>query len=54
VIPAEQRVGIHALASRPPQSDRVGRWRTEMSASDQAAFLESAGDLLAELGYPTG
>jgi hypothetical protein len=54
VIPAEQRVGIHALASRPPQSHPVGRWRTEMSASDQAAFLESAGDLLAELGYPTG
>ena len=54
VIPAEQRVGIHALASRPPQADRVGRWRTEMSASDQAAFVESAGDLLTELGYPTG
>jgi hypothetical protein len=54
VIPAQQRVGIHALASQPPQADRVGRWRTEMSASDQAAFVESAGDLLAELGYPTG
>ncbi|MFL5819908.1 MAG: sulfotransferase family protein [Solirubrobacteraceae bacterium] len=54
VIRADQRVGIHALASRPPQSDRVGRWRTEMSDSDQAAFVETAGDLLAELGYPTG
>lgn len=54
VIPAQQRVSIHALASEPPQADRVGRWRTEMSASDQAAFVESAGDLLAELGYPTG
>jgi len=53
VISAEQRVGIHALASQPPQADRVGRWRMEMSTADQAAFVETAGDLLAELGYPT-
>ncbi len=52
VIPAAQRVSIHELASRPPQSDRVGRWRTEMSAADRAAFAQAAGDLLAELGYP--
>ena len=52
VIPAAQRVGIHALAQRPPQADRVGRWRTELSAEDQAVFTEVAGDLLEELGYP--
>lgn len=52
VIPAAQRVGIHALASKPPQADRVGRWRTEMEPADQAVFLEAAGDLLTELGYP--
>lgn len=52
VIPAEQRVGIHALAAKPPQADRVGRWRTEMDPADQAVFVETAGDLLAELGYP--
>jgi hypothetical protein len=52
VIPAGQRVGIHALASRPPQTDRVARWRSEMSAADQEVFAQTAGDLLAELGYP--
>lgn len=52
VIPAAQRVGIHALASQPPQSDRVGVWRTKMTAEDQAVFLETAGELLNELGYP--
>ena len=52
VIPAAQRVGIHALAAQPPQADRVGRWRTEMDPADQAVFVETAGELLAELGYP--
>jgi len=52
VIPAAQRVGIHALAQRPPQADRVGRWRSELSADDQAVFSQVAGELLEELGYP--
>ncbi len=52
VIPAGQRVAIHERASRPPQSDRVGRWRTEMSDSDRRLFAQTAGDLLEELGYP--
>jgi hypothetical protein len=52
VIPADQRVAIHERASRPPQSDRVGRWRSEMSDSDRQAFAQTAGDLLEELGYP--
>ena len=52
VIPAGQRVGIHALASRPPQTDRVERWRTEMSPADQRIFAQAAGDVLSELGYP--
>ena len=52
VIPAGQRVAIHERASRPPQSDRVGRWRTEMSESDRRVFAQTAGDLLEELGYP--
>lgn len=52
VIPAAQRVGIHALASRPPQADRVGRWRMEMSPSDRRIFAQVAGDVLAECGYP--
>jgi Sulfotransferase family len=52
VIPADQRVAIHERASRPPQSDRVGRWRSEMSEADRQVFARTAGDLLEELGYP--
>ena len=52
VIPAAQRVGIHALAQRPPQAHRVGRWRSELSPEDQEVFAQVAGPLLEELGYP--
>jgi hypothetical protein len=50
-ITAEERVRQHELVSRPPSSSRVGRWRTEMSAEDRAAFEAVAGELLAKLGY---
>lgn len=50
-ISAEARRQIHELTARPPLPDRVGRWKTEMKPRDQEAFLEVAGDLLAELGY---
>ena len=36
--------------NEPPRAG-VRDWRTEMPASDRAAFEEVAGDLLAELGY---
>lgn len=50
-ITAEERVSQHELVSKPPSSQRAGRWREEMSASDQAAYEAIAGELLAELGY---
>jgi trimethylamine:corrinoid methyltransferase-like protein len=49
--PAEARIASHALATEPPQSDRVGRWKREMSEEDVAEYERVAGDLLAELGY---
>jgi Sulfotransferase family len=49
--PADHRMAAHALTSEPPDPSRLGRWRTEMSPEDRAAFEEAAGDLLAELGY---
>jgi hypothetical protein len=49
--PADHRLEAHALTKEPPRSDRVARWRTQMSEDDQAAWAETAGDLLAELGY---
>jgi len=50
-ITAEERARQHELVSRPPSSSRTGRWRTEMSAQDRAAFESVAGRLLANLGY---
>jgi hypothetical protein len=44
----------HALASEPPDPERIERWRTEMSPEDRAVYEELAGDLLADLGYEVG
>ncbi len=51
-VPAQVRAHQHRHVSQPPRGDRVARWRSDMSASDQAAFEEIAGGLLADLGYP--
>ena len=48
---AEARLSSHALATQPPDPDRIERWRTEMSAEDRAVYEELAGELLADLGY---
>jgi hypothetical protein len=50
-ITAEERERQHELVKSPPNSSRVGRWRTEMSAQDREAFEAVARDLLTELGY---
>lgn len=53
-IPAAVRARRHTRVAEPPQRERAGRWRTDMSAPDRQAFEEIAGDLLAELGYEVG
>jgi hypothetical protein len=52
--PAAARMASHAMAKKPPDPKRIGRWRTEMSAEDREEYESVAGDLLAELGYPVG
>ena len=52
--PAEARMESHALATEPPNPERIERWRTEMSRQDRAVYEELAGDLLADLGYEVG
>lgn len=42
----------HQKRLNEPPRVGVRDWRTEMSADDQVAFEATAGDLLAELGYP--
>jgi hypothetical protein len=51
VQPAASRMASHALAKRPPQPDRVARWRKEMSPEDLAVYERIAGDLLVDCGY---
>lgn len=51
---AEDRLQLHRLTAEPPRKDRVGRWRSQMSAEDRAAFESEAGGLLSELGYEIG
>jgi Sulfotransferase family len=53
-ITAESRIESHALAERPPQPDRVARWRTEMPEADRRAYEAIAGDMLTAVGYELG
>jgi hypothetical protein len=53
-LSVERRMATHAMTTKPPSADRVARWRTQMTAEQRAEFETVAGDLLAELGYPTG
>jgi hypothetical protein len=50
-IAAAVRASRHTRVAEPPQRERVGRWRTDMSPSDREAFEAVAGELLVELGY---
>ena len=51
LVSREDRTTIHENLAKPPQPDRVGVWRREMSAADCAAVLRGAGPLVASLGY---
>jgi hypothetical protein len=52
-VTAEQRAAQHANVSKPPQRERAGRWRKDMSAEQREVFEGVAGDLLRDLGYET-
>jgi hypothetical protein len=54
VVRGEERKAIHSLTSKPPQRDRIGRWRQEMTTADLKRFEEKAGETLRELGYDVG
>ncbi|MBS0325286.1 MAG: sulfotransferase [Proteobacteria bacterium] len=51
MVEREDRTRIHERLVLPPQRDRIGVWRREMSAADRAAVELAAGPLLASLGY---
>src|SRR5947208_1132501 len=49
----ERRMATHAMTTKPPDADRVSRWKRQMSAADREAFEGVAGATLADLGYET-
>ena len=53
-ISAASRIESHALAERPPQADRIARWRTEMDEADRRTYEEIAGEALLAAGYELG
>ncbi|HEX5849352.1 MAG TPA: sulfotransferase, partial [Rubrobacter sp.] len=54
VVRGEMRRSLHTLTGKPPQRDRIARWREEMADADRRRFEEVAGDTLRELGYEVG
>ena len=52
-IGKEPRVQLHVNTLRPPDPQRVGRWRKEMTTEERETFASIAGVLLSELGYET-
>ena len=54
VVRGEMRRSLHTLTGSPPQRDRIGRWRQEMTAADRKRFEVVAGQTLRELGYEVG
>ncbi len=52
LVSREQRLRQQALTLQPPQPERAGRWRREMTPPETADYERVAGELLAELGYP--
>lgn len=51
LVTQEQRLRNQQLAQRPLDPARIGRWRGELTAAEEAEFAAAAGAVLANLGY---
>lgn len=51
MVAREDRTRIHVNLARPPQHDRIGVWRRELSTADRAAVELAASPLFTSLGY---
>ena len=51
VISSTDRQNIHAMTQRPPDTSRIGVWRTGMSKEEKKVFHDLAGGLLQQMGY---
>jgi hypothetical protein len=52
-LDVDRRMATHEMTTKPPDADRVSRWKQQMSDSDRAQFEQVAGAMLADLGYET-
>jgi hypothetical protein len=52
-LDVERRMATHAMTTRPPDAERVSRWKRQMSGGDREEFERIAGSTLAGLGYET-
>lgn len=50
-ITKEQLETIHRFASQPPRTERLERWKAEMTPNEILAYERIASELLLELGY---
>ncbi|MDE2807433.1 MAG: sulfotransferase [Gemmatimonadota bacterium] len=51
LLAREERLRGYELLSKPPQASEIGRWRNELGRSAIEEYEQTAGDLLAGLGY---
>lgn len=51
MIPREERQRIHTNLAQPPDADRLGVWRKEMTAEERRELEAGAGPLVRDLGY---
>lgn len=51
LVSQEQRLRNQEMAQRPLDPERIGRWRRELTAAEEAELNAAAGELLASLGY---
>jgi hypothetical protein len=53
LISKEERLFIHRFTSRPPEPERVFRWKSTMTNEERSTFVGVARPLLEALGYET-
>jgi hypothetical protein len=51
IIAKADRLHNQRLVTEPPRADRIGRWRTELTADEARRFAAVAGEWLDRLGY---
>lgn len=51
LVSRDERLAIHRLLDRPPQRERIERWRAHMDAADLQTFESIAASALEEFGY---